>query len=130
MTAAEKRRFVALILLGIAALTLKPAYARGNAILLAYAGNFSASFAVYFLARIGVSEAGVGRLGAAALAIAVVEAFEATDGFGVMSNVYDPGDFIANLAGVMLALAVDVASQHIIARRWRVVSESELRGSD
>jgi hypothetical protein len=37
----------------------------------------------------------------------VVELFEATNGFGVMSNVFDQFDFIANAVGVKLALAVE-----------------------
>jgi hypothetical protein len=36
-----------------------------------------------------------------------VTAFELADGFGLMSNVYDPIDLAANAAGVALAWAVD-----------------------
>ncbi len=45
----------------------------------------------------------------AALAVAVVELFEITNGFGVMSNVYDPIDLVANVMGVTLAWACGAA---------------------
>lgn len=37
-------------------------------------------------------------------ALLVVEAFELSDGFVVMSNVVDPLDLLANAAGIGLAL--------------------------
>lgn len=43
---------------------------------------------------------------AIAFALLATELFEATDGFGVMSNAYDPADYIANAAGVALAAVV------------------------
>ena len=72
-----------------------------------YGGNFVVSFAVYFIIAIGLLRLGSGRLTAAVTALLVVELFEITDGFGVMSNVYDPLDLLANAAGIGLALAVD-----------------------
>jgi hypothetical protein len=72
-----------------------------------YGGNFAASFAVYFLAAIATLRRGLGRLAAAASAALVVEAFEVTNGFGVMANVYDPSDLVANLVGIGAALALD-----------------------
>jgi hypothetical protein len=33
------------------------------------------------------------------IALLVVELFEATNGFGVMTNVYDPADFVVNAVG-------------------------------
>jgi hypothetical protein len=107
MTAGRTRRVV-LVLLGVAGLVLKSSYRGPLAeVVHSYAGNVAASFAVYFLAAIAVSRHGAGRLAAAAVALAVVEAFEVTDGFGVMSNVYDPADLLANVAGVAVALAAD-----------------------
>jgi hypothetical protein len=50
------------------------------------------------------------RLGAAGTALAAllaVEAFEITDGFGVMSNTYDPLDLLANALGVAAAWGLD-----------------------
>jgi hypothetical protein len=49
------------------------------------------------------------KLVAAGFALAVVESFEAFDGFGVMTNTYDPSDYAANALGVALALIVDSA---------------------
>lgn len=51
-----------------------------------------------------------------------VEAFEATDGFGVMDNAYDRVDFIANAAGVVAAVLVDTATSHVLSPRRRAVS--------
>jgi hypothetical protein len=39
-----------------------------------------------------------------------VEAFELFDDFGVMSNVSDPRNLVANAGGVALGLGVDVVS--------------------
>ena len=72
-----------------------------------YGGNFTASFAVYFVMRIALIDPGYGRSIAALAALLVVEAFELTDGFGIMSNVFDPLDLLANAAGIGLALVVD-----------------------
>jgi hypothetical protein len=47
---------------------------------------------------------------AATSALLIVEGFELTNGFGVMSNVYDPVDLLANAVGVGVALAIDVAT--------------------
>lgn len=58
-----------------------------------------------------------GKLSVAALALAVVELFEITGGFGVMTNVYDPVDLAANVVGVALALAADVAAGRL-GPRW------------
>ena len=112
MTASQTKRNVLFVLLGVAVLVLKPYYHGPLAQLLySYGGNFAVSFAVYFLAAIAASRFGRGRFAAAASALLVVEAFEITDGFGVMSNVYDPVDLMANTAGVGVALAVDFTSR-------------------
>jgi hypothetical protein len=47
------------------------------------------------------------------LALAVVELFEALNGFGVMTNVYDQVDLAANAAGIALALALDSVTSGI-----------------
>ena len=99
---------LALVLLGVAAFLLKPAYhgAFDHAVH-AWGGNVVVSFAVTLLAFIAASRHGGGRLAAAAAALAAVEAFEVSNGFGVMANVYDPLDLVANAVGVGLALGVD-----------------------
>ncbi|HOW43691.1 MAG TPA: hypothetical protein PK919_00830 [Candidatus Aminicenantes bacterium] len=72
-----------------------------------YGGNFTASFAVYFVVAIALIGRMYWRLITAITALLVVESFELTDGFGIMSNVFDPLDLLANAAGIGLALAVD-----------------------
>jgi hypothetical protein len=105
-----KLRHVGLILLGVAVLLLKGHYAGLlDEAVRSYAGNLAVSFAVYFLALQVTVYPGFRRLVAAGLAFVVVTLFELFDGFGVMSNVYDPLDFISNAAGVLLALAIDTA---------------------
>jgi hypothetical protein len=102
-------RNVALALVGAAVLVLKSAYhGPFEDTLNAYAGNVAVSFALYFAAINATSAYGRPRLLAAALTLLVVELFEVTDGFGVMANVSDPADLIANAAGVGLAVIVDL----------------------
>ena len=108
MTLSEKGRNVLFVVLGVAALVLKRSYAGPFAEgVHSWGGNLGVSFALYFLAAIPASRLRLGKLASAAIALLTVEAFEATNGFGVMTNVYDPLDFLANAAGVGLALAID-----------------------
>lgn len=117
MTGRETRRGVVFVLLGVAALVLKPHYEGPlDEAIHGYGGSFAVSFAVYFLAAIVASRVGLGRLAAAISALLVVETFELTNGFGIMSNVYDPGDLLANAAGICVALALDVATRRPAAR--------------
>lgn len=103
-----KLRSVALVLLGVAVLVLKPHYHGPlQDLVWSYLGNVSVSFAVYFLATLTAYRFPRPRLVAALGALALVESFELLDGFGVMSNTYDPWDLLANALGVALALAVD-----------------------
>ncbi len=93
------------VLLGVAALVLKRHYSGPFVeIVHSYGGNIAASFAVYFVVRILTSDWRYGRLVAAGIALLVVGLFEAADGFGAMTNVYDSVDFVANTLGVVLAL--------------------------
>lgn len=118
MTRALKTRNVLLSLMGAALLVLKPRYAGpGTDVVHAYLGNLSVSFALYFAAVNATSDRKHGRLIAAALTLVAVEAFEATNGFGKMVNVYDPVDFVANAVGVGLAVAVDFGTEKLIERR-------------
>ncbi len=112
-----KGRGVFLVLLGVAGLVLKGYYSGLFAETVAcYGGNVTASFAVYFLARSALRNVRFGTLLGAALGLAAVESFEATNGFGIMTNVYDPVDFAANVIGIGLALAVDAAASAISGR--------------
>jgi hypothetical protein len=108
MNAAPTGRTVGLIVLAVAAFILKRSYHGPCAVpVTSYLGNVSISFALYFLATIVARRVGQARLFAAACSLLVVETFELLDGFGIMSNVYDPWDLLANVVGVALGLGVD-----------------------
>jgi len=114
----EKTRNVLFVLLGVVALVLKPSFVEPSAgIVHRWGGNLAVSFACYFLANIPPMRTRHRKLVAAASALVAVEAFEATNGFGIMSNVYDPIDFAANVLGVGLALMIDAALGRFTARR-------------
>ena len=109
-----RMRDIVFIMLGVAVLVLKRHYSGPfEAVVYAYAGNVAVSFAVYFNAHLGALlvpvKSSYKQLLAAGLALAAVELFEVFDGFGIMSNVYDSIDLVANAVGVMLALVVDTA---------------------
>ena len=112
-------RNVTLAVLGAAILVLKPLYhGPAQAALHAHAGNVSVSFALYFAAIGAASKYRRSRLVAGLATLLAVEAFEATDGFGgAMANTYDPFDFVANAAGVALAVVVDAATSRRPATR-------------
>jgi hypothetical protein len=114
----SKGRNVLFVLLGIAVLVLKPMYSGPyDKIVYAYAGNVSVSFAVYFLfTNLELPQKYKGAL-AAICAFLVVELFEAFDGFGVMSNTYDPIDYLANGIGITLAFLIDATLTGRQARR-------------
>ena len=111
-------RNVAFALLGAAALVLKHSYAGvGQEVIHAYAGNSVVSFSLYFALLGAVLRFPYPRLIDAVVVFLVVTAFEVTNGFGVMANVYDPFDIAANAAGIGLAVLVDMVS-------WRVLTGS------
>jgi hypothetical protein len=111
-------RNVTFALLGAAALVFKQSYtAVGEPFVHAYAGNFVVSFALYFAFLGAVLRFRYPRLLAALAVFAAVTAFEVTNGFGVMANVYDSVDIAANAAGIGFALLVDMVS-------WRVLTGS------
>jgi len=107
MTVPVKIRNLVMVLAGVFGLLLK-GWLRGSlsSFVYSYLGNVTVSFAVYFL----VGFAPVPRLKRAwiaVIALLIVEAFELTNGFGVMTNVYDPYDLLANAVGIALAVGVD-----------------------
>lgn len=105
---ALRRTRIACVLIGVASLVLKRHYGGpGQDLVMSYGGNLSASFAVYFMFAASVLGVRGGGWVPTVLAVAVVELFEITDGFGVMSNVYDPFDLVANVTGIALAWACD-----------------------
>jgi hypothetical protein len=113
-------RTVFFVLVCVAILMLKRHYTGPLAEAVhAYVGNISASFAVYFIVNLSAHKWNRGKLVAAGVALLVVELFEATNGYGVMSNVYDQMDFIANAVGVGLALAVESKVERFSTSRQR-----------
>jgi hypothetical protein len=111
-------RNVFFVLLGVAGLVLKGHYSGPNREAVhSYGGNIAASFAVYYVVALLPLAFRFRKLLIAGLALAVVELFEALNGFGVMTNVYDPVDFAANAVGIALALAMDCATDGISRRR-------------
>ena len=101
-------RNISLILLGIASLVFKSRYTGPFEIFVhSYVGNVSVSFAIYFLALRIPLKTQHKRLWTVCIALAAVELFELFNGFGLMSNVYDSWDLIANLVGVATAFALD-----------------------
>jgi hypothetical protein len=104
-------RNVFFAVLGAVVLVLKPAYHGPlEGVVYSYAGNFSVSFALYFAALNATERHRFPRRTAALMTLLAVEAFELTDGFGLMANVFDPGDLLANAAGIVVALLVDVVT--------------------
>lgn len=114
-------RDIGFVILGTAVLVFKRHYSGPfEAVIQSYAGNVAVSFAVYFIALQVPTGSRFKRLVTTGLAIAAVELFEVSDGFGFMSNVYDSIDFLANLVGVLLALVVDTA----LASRQRAATNT------
>ena len=109
MNLSHRMRNLAFILLGVLVLLFKRAYTGSYAELVNnYGSNFSVSFAVYFIAYLGFSSLPYPRLMSAVGALLAVELFEFLNGFGVMSNVYDPWDYLANALGIGLAVGIDL----------------------
>jgi len=114
MISSERTRNTVFTLLGAAGLVLKRRYSDSlSDVALSYGGNVAASFSVYFIVRLLVARARLNRAASAIMALLVVELFEATNGFGVMMNVYDPLDLLANALAVALAVAVDVVASRV-----------------
>jgi len=95
---------------------LKSAYSGPfEAVVHSYGGNFTVTFALYFAAVSATHNLRRPRLIAALAALAAVTLFEITDGFGVLANVYDPFDMLANGVGVGFGLAVDSLSRRLMS---------------
>jgi hypothetical protein len=110
-------RNVVMALLGAAILVFVPAYdGPFDEGLGSYGGNVAVSFALYFAALNATSRHRRPRLLAATTTLLAVELFEATDGFGLVANTFDPIDFLANAAGVGLAVIVDVVTTSLLRR--------------
>ncbi|MCJ7716550.1 MAG: hypothetical protein MUO54_08525 [Anaerolineales bacterium] len=109
MKTTSRIQYLVFIMLGVLALVLKRYYTGPLAnLVINHGSNFSVSFAVYFIALMGFSSLPQTRLLSVIGSLLVVELFELTNGFGVMSNVYDPWDYLANALGIGLALGIDL----------------------
>ena len=118
MTTSHTVRRVGFALVGPAVLLAKRSYhGPFDETVGSYGGNFAVSFAVYFLSAIAAGRLGTGKLAAAAAALLAVDAFELTSGFGLMANVYDPVDLLANAVGIGVALLVDQVAWRLAAGR-------------
>lgn len=114
-------RNVTYAVLGAAALVFKHAYAgAGELYVHAYGGNFVVSFALHFAFLGSMLRFRYPRVLAAVAVFTVVTAFEVTDGFGVMANVYDPVDIAANAAGIGFAVLVDMVSCRVLTGSSRL----------
>jgi hypothetical protein len=108
MNRTHKIKRILLILLGVLGLVLKKHYDGPYLEFVdSYLGNVSVSFAVYFLVGIITINWKLNKLITAVISLTIVELFELTNGFGIMTNIFDPIDLIANLIGICLALALD-----------------------
>jgi len=108
MGSKEKVRNVLFVLLGVLVLLLKQSYnGPSQEIVKSYAGNLSISFAVYFLICFSSDNWKQNKFITAIISLTILELFEITNGFGIMTNTYDVIDLFVNLIGVILALVVD-----------------------
>lgn len=108
---------IVMVLLGVAGLVTKRHWAGESGDLVwSYWGNITASFSVFFVVGLVPRFRKLGRILVAVIALIVVELFELTDGFGVMSNVYDTMDLGANVVGVGLAFLADTMVSRVRAR--------------
>lgn len=109
MPPAEKIRCVLLVMAGVVVFLFLDRYPGPYAeIVRAQGGNFAISFSLYYLALIPLWRTRSPRIFAAIAALTAVQLFEATNGFGVMVNVHDPVDYLANGLGIGAALGIDV----------------------
>jgi hypothetical protein len=113
----EKIRNIIFILLGVLMLLIKPHYnGPFTDIVKSYLDNFSISFAVYFIVQFNDYLWKSNKLITAIAALAVVNLFELTNGFGVMTNVYDEMDLLANLLGILFALSIDLMIKNVLRK--------------
>ena len=104
-------------MLGVLSLVMKRHLAvLGGPLVHDYGGNVAASFAAFFVLKLPFADARFRLAAAAALALVAATLFEFTDGFGFMSNTYDPGDYVANMVGVGLAIVVEGIAALVVRR--------------
>ena len=117
MTTRGKIKNVIFILVGVILLLLKKYYVGPyQEIINSYLGNISISFSVYFLISLNQTIWKSNKIITFIISLTIVELFEITGGFGIMSNVYDSYDLIANLIGLSIALALDISLKRFIPK--------------
>ena len=113
----EKIRNVIFILLGVLLLLIKPHYNGPFLdIVKSYLGNISISFSVYFIISFYSRHWKMNKLITALIALLIVELFEVLNGFGIMTNVYDNMDLIANPFGILFALSIDLLIKNVFQK--------------
>ncbi|MBK7498188.1 MAG: hypothetical protein IPI19_03585 [Ignavibacteriales bacterium] len=113
----EKIRNVIFILLGVLLLLIKPHYNGPFLdIIKSYLGNISISFSVYFIISFYSRHWKMNKLITALIALLIVQLFEVLNGFGVMTNVYDNLDLLANLLGILVALSIDLMIKNVFLK--------------
>ena len=130
----QERRYLAFnlffVLIGIAGLLLVFWYSGPFYVLVhSYGGNITASFAFYFIIKLAAARQGWKQASTVLITILVTELFEATNGFfGIMTNVHDPWDYLANALGVALAAAIDALASYVLRiRKHRIGRTSDNR---
>jgi threonine/homoserine efflux transporter RhtA len=114
MSTRLRARNVLMVLLGVTVLLAKGWFAKSlGDLAYSYLGNLAVSFAIYFLVSLAAGDR-QNRFMMAVIGLLVVEVFEFADGFKIMTNVYDPFDYLANALGVALAVLVDALSTRLI----------------
>jgi hypothetical protein len=109
-----RKRNVALVLVGVLGLLAKSWLSdQIPEFVYRYLGNASVSFSVYYLVGLG-ARGRWSRLTYALIALVIVQGFELADGFGIMKNVYDSLDYLANAFGILVAYVVDVFSSRML----------------
>jgi hypothetical protein len=117
ISSSYRARSTFFVLIGVAGLLLKSWFSDSlSDFAFSYVGNLSVSFAVYFIVRLATLDK-LSPAFCAIVALSIVELFEATNGFGVLTNVYDRFDFVANALGVALGVAVDLIASQVSRRR-------------
>lgn len=118
----SRARDLVFVLVGVLALVVKFRLNQtAGPLVRDYAGNVAASFAAFFVLKLPFVPAGLRLAVAAASALLATALFEATNGFGYMSNTQDPGDYLANALGVGLALGVEAILLLVARLRAKVV---------
>jgi len=111
MNCKEKTRYIIFILVGVLVSILKHKYDSPYVeFVKSYAGNFAVSLAVFFIflfVLINLME----QIFTAFITLLVVELFEITYAFSIITNTFDSNGIIVNILGVSEALGLDLLTK-------------------